>query len=49
MIFDKIYNKKCSLKQAVKEIVDEKKASKNDAYKASLNVKEFFESDFFLD
>lgn len=49
LIFDKIYNKKCSLKQAVKEIVDEKKASKNDAYKASLDVKEFFESDFFLD
>lgn len=49
LIFDKIYNKKCSLKQAVKEIVDEKNASKNDAYKASLDVKEFFESDFFLD
>lgn len=49
LIFDKIYNKNCSLKQAVKEIVDEKKASKNDAYKASLDVKEFFESDFFLD
>lgn len=48
LIFDKIYNKKCSLKQAVKEIVDEKLASKNDAYKASLDVKEFIESDFFL-
>ena len=48
LIFDKIYNKKCSLKQAVKELVEEKVASKNDAYKASLDVKEFFEGDFFL-
>lgn len=48
LIFDKIYTKKCSLKEAVKEIVSEKLASKNDAYKASLEVKEFFESDFFL-
>lgn len=48
LIFDKIYNKKCSLKQAVKELVEEKVVSKNDAYKASLDVKEFFEGDFFL-
>jgi len=48
LIFDKVYSKKCSLKQAVKEIVEEKLASKNDAYKASLDVKEFFEGDFFL-
>lgn len=43
IIFDKIFTKKCSLKQAVKEIVDEKIASKNDAYKASLDVKKFLE------
>ncbi|QSX07006.1 16S rRNA (cytidine(1402)-2'-O)-methyltransferase [Sedimentibacter sp. zth1] len=47
LIFDKIYSKQYSLKDAVKEIVEEKNASKNDAYKASLNVKEFFESNVF--
>ncbi len=45
IIFDKIFTKKCSLKQAVKEIVDEKIASKNDAYKASLDVKKFLEDE----
>lgn len=47
LIFDKIYTHKCTMKEAVKQIVEEKIASKNDAYKASLDVKEFFESDFF--
>lgn len=45
VIFDKIYTKKYSLKQAVQEIVDEKTASKNDAYKASLDVKKFLEAE----
>lgn len=44
-IFDKIFTKNYSLKQAVKEIVDEKIASKNDAYKASLDVKNFLEAE----
>jgi len=45
IIFDKIYTKNYTLKQAVKEIVDEKIASKNDAYKASLDVKNFLEGE----
>lgn len=45
IIFDKIYTKNYSLKEAVKEIVDEKVASKNDAYKASLDVKRFLEEE----
>jgi 16S rRNA (cytidine1402-2'-O)-methyltransferase len=45
IIFDKIYTKNYSLKQAVKEIVDDKVATKNDAYKASLDVKNFLETE----
>jgi len=43
-IFDKLINKSCSLKEAVNEVVEEKLASKNDAYKASLEIKKFIES-----
>lgn len=47
LIFDKLYSKECTLKGAVKELVEEEISNKNDAYKASLNVKKFLESNVF--
>jgi len=44
IIFDKLIEKKYSLKEAVSEIVDEGISTKNEAYKASLEVKKFIES-----
>ncbi|WP_326907466.1 16S rRNA (cytidine(1402)-2'-O)-methyltransferase [Sedimentibacter sp. MB31-C6] len=44
IIFDKIMQKEYSLKEAVNAIVEEGIASKNEAYKASLEVKKFIES-----
>lgn len=44
MLFDKLIHKGCTLKEAVNEIVGEGYASKNDAYKASLEVKKFMEN-----
>ncbi|HBD64881.1 MAG TPA: 16S rRNA (cytidine(1402)-2'-O)-methyltransferase [Clostridiales bacterium] len=43
VLFDKLISKGYSLKEAVKEAVEEGVASKNDAYKASLEIKKFFE------
>lgn len=45
LLFDKIYSQGCSMKEAVKQLVDEKKTTKNIAYKASLELKEFLEKD----
>lgn len=44
IIFDKLIQKEYSLKEAVSEIVEEGIASKNEAYKASLEVKKFIEN-----
>lgn len=44
IIFDKLIQKEYSLKEAVNEIVEEGNATKNDAYKASLEVKKYIES-----
>ncbi len=44
IIFDKLINKNYTLKEAVNEVVEEKLASKNDAYKASLEIKKFIEN-----
>ena len=44
IIFDKIMQKGYSLKEAVSEVVAEGTASKNEAYKASLEVKDFLDS-----
>lgn len=44
ILFEKLIHKSYSLKEAVNEIVEEGLASKNEAYKASLEVKRFFEN-----
>lgn len=44
IIFDKIMQKGYSLKEAVSEVVAEGTASKNEAYKASLEVKDFLDA-----
>lgn len=44
ILFDKLIQKYYSLKEAVNEVVEEGIASKNDAYKASLEVKKFIEN-----
>lgn len=44
ILFDKLINKSYSLKEAVNEIVEEGLASKNEAYKASLDIKNFIEN-----
>ena len=44
LIFDKLIQKEYSLKEAVSEIVEEGIASKNEVYKASLEVKKFIEN-----
>lgn len=44
ILFDKLIQKDYSLKEAVNEAVEEGIASKNDAYKASLEVKKFMEN-----
>ena len=44
ILFDKLISKDYSLKEAVNEIVEEGLASKNEAYKASLDVKKFIEN-----
>jgi len=44
IIFDKLIQKEYSLKEAVNEIVEEGTATKNEAYKASLEVKKFIEN-----
>lgn len=44
ILFDRIFNKEISIKEAVNEIVEEKVASKNEAYKASLEIKKFIEN-----
>lgn len=44
IIFDKLITKEYSIKEAVERIVEEGIASKNDAYKASLEVKKFIEN-----
>ncbi len=41
ILFDKLYHKDYSLKEAVNEVVEEGLASKNEAYKASLEIKNF--------
>ena len=43
LLFDKIMKKEYSLKEAVNEAAEEGIASKNEAYKASLEIKEFIE------
>lgn len=43
ILFDKLIHKNYSLKEAVSEAVDEGTASKNEAYKASLEIKKFIE------
>lgn len=43
ILFDKIMKKEYSLKEAVNEAAEEGIASKNEAYKASLEIKEFIE------
>lgn len=44
ILFDKLYHKKCTLREAVSEAVEEGLASKNEAYKASLDIKNFIEN-----
>lgn len=44
ILFDKLIRKSYSLKEAVNEVVEEGTASKNEAYKASLEVKKFMEA-----
>lgn len=44
ILFDKIYHKDYSLKEAVNEVVEEGLATKNEAYKVSLEIKKFIES-----
>lgn len=44
IIFDKLMQKEYSLKEAVNEIVEEGILTKNEAYKASLEVKKFIEN-----
>lgn len=44
ILFDKLIHKDYSLKEAVNEAVEEGAASKNEAYKASLEIKKFMES-----
>lgn len=44
IIFDKLISKEYSIKEAVNEVVQEGIATKNDAYKASLEVKKFIEN-----
>lgn len=44
IIFDKLISKEYSIKEAVEKIVEEGIATKNDAYKASLEVKRFIEN-----
>lgn len=44
ILFDKLINKGYSLKEAVKEAVEEGLSSKNEAYQASLDIKKFIEN-----
>lgn len=44
ILFDKIFHNDYSLKEAVNEMVEEGLASKNEAYKASLEIKKFIEN-----
>ena len=44
ILFDKLIQKNYSLKEAVNEVVEEGIATKNDAYKTSLDVKNFIEN-----
>lgn len=44
ILFDKLMQNDYSLKEAVRDVVSEGTASKNDAYKASLEVKKFLEN-----
>lgn len=44
IIFDKLIQKGYSLKEAVNEVAAERKVSKNDVYKASIEVKKFIEN-----
>lgn len=44
ILFDKLITKEYSIKEAVEKIVEEGIASKNDVYKASLEVKKFIEN-----
>lgn len=44
ILFDKLIHKDYSLKEAVNEAVEEGLASKNEAYKASLEIKNFIEN-----
>ncbi len=44
ILFDKIYHNDYSLKEAVNDVVEEGLASKNEAYKASLEIKKFIEN-----
>lgn len=44
ILFDKLFHNDYSLKEAVNEVVEEGLASKNEAYKASLEVKKFIEN-----
>lgn len=46
ILFDKLISKNYTLKDAVNEVVEEKLALKNDAYKASLDIKKFIENYF---
>ncbi len=46
ILFDKLIHKDYSLKEAVNEAVEEGAASKNEAYKASLEIKKFMENYF---
>lgn len=43
ILFDKLIKNKYSLKEAVNEVAEEGLASKNEAYKASLEIKKFIE------
>jgi len=44
ILFDKLFHNDYSLKEAVNEVVEQGLASKNEAYKASLEVKKFIEN-----
>lgn len=44
ILFDKLIQKNYSLKEAVNEVVEEGIATKNDAYKTSLDIKKFIEN-----
>jgi len=44
ILFDKLIHKDYSLREAVNEVAEEGAASKNEAYKASLEIKKFIES-----